>query len=213
MHDGATRRQRIGSGPGRAGDHQTVGPLAVDEFAVDGDFQVDQAARAAFAHHHIVERGAFEYQLAAAPDLSVQKDAFFCHVLAAENLGDGLEHVIDRDIGEKAQSPLIDADERYAIRRQFTCDRQHGAVAAQYHHDIAPGRQFMQIAGGEILDSEMFRRLTGEQDLMATRMEKRRQRTHRNAHALVVVFANQADRVKRGLHEGRLYRGMVSGEW
>ncbi|KAG0735323.1 hypothetical protein G6F24_018742 [Rhizopus arrhizus] len=41
--------------------------------------------------------------------------------------------VLQRNVGDEAQPPVVDADQRHAEGRQVAARAQHGAVAA--HHD------------------------------------------------------------------------------
>ena len=201
---GQIGRQGVGGRAGGAGDDEAVGALAVDEFAVDGDLQIDQPAGTALADDHVVEGGRLEHALAVAADLAVQQDALFGDVLAGEDLVHRPVHVRHRDVGEKAQPALVDADQRRARRGERARDGEHGAVAAQHRDHVGFLGQFVQIAGGAVLDVEAFGRLARQHHLVSPSAQEFAQFADGIVHLGVVVFADQADDVEGRLHEGRL---------
>ena len=64
MQDRALRRERVGGRAGGRRDDEAVGAQRVDEFAVERDLELDQAALRALADHRLVERERAQHRLA-----------------------------------------------------------------------------------------------------------------------------------------------------
>ncbi len=93
-------------------------------------------------------------------------------VPAVEHRREHRLHLRQRHIGEEAQAPLVDADQRHAVGRQLAGDREHRAVAAEHDGEVDGGAERGGIddrihgAGGR------YRRLGRERDLVAARGEE-----------------------------------------
>ena len=124
--------QRIGGGAGGGGDDQAVGALGEDEFAVDKHFKLDHLAGTAAREHHIVERQPVIDFLPLPRDGRFQQQAFADQIFAGEHAGELFKHVFAGNLGEKAQMPLVDTDQRHAVGRGGAGGGKESAVAAEH---------------------------------------------------------------------------------
>ena len=87
--------------------------------------------------HHVVERERLKQAGIAAHHAAAQHAAAVFHIFAREH---GRQHLLvfsQRNVGDKAQPPLIDADERRAKGRELLAGVEHGAVAADDNRQVA----------------------------------------------------------------------------
>ena len=145
---------RIGPPADSAYAVEPVGELTIrpsarhlgDEVAVDLDAQLDHAGARAAADDDVVEREALEDARAVALDVALEHGALLVLEIAGQ---DGCERALvlaQADVGDEAQAPLVDADERRAVAGELAGDAEHGAVTADDDGDVA---RFAERARGE----------------------------------------------------------------
>ena len=71
-----------------------------------------------------------------AHDRRREQRAALLDVAASEHRVERGLHARQRNVGQKAQAPLVDADQRYVERRESARDRQHRAVAAEHDRQV-----------------------------------------------------------------------------
>lgn len=139
VHDRTAARQRIGGGAGGSGHDQSVGALAVDQLAVGVDLELDHADAFMTVQHDIVERPVANRFLLLELDATLEQEAGFHAVAAVEDvLQVGLD-LFQRDIGEKAETTEIDAEQGDLRIDQGAGRRQQGAVTTHRYRQIRLG--------------------------------------------------------------------------
>ena len=96
------------------------------------------------------------------------------------------------NVGEKAESPLVDADQRDVVGREAPCDRQHRAVAAQHDDEIGIRADLVGGRGGVPCGTGRARRLLLEHHRVAAGGEEARQ-AHEGLRGGARVTADQRD--------------------
>ncbi len=193
MDDRAARRQRVSSGTRWTGNDQTISAYRVEKLAVDPDLEFDHTAFDALRDDHVVEREHRKDAALAAEHLGLEQHALFGHVIAFEDGADRLEHGVDRDIGQKPEPALVDADQCHIARRERACDIEHGAVAAEHDREVCLAPDLLEhqhrilvvadVRGGEPVD----------QHFDAALGEKIGEFEQRPGDFRALVFADQAD--------------------
>jgi len=90
--------------------------LVGDETAIHLHPQLHHARGAAPVDHHIVHGQGLEHAFIAPHHAGFDQRAAVFFVAAFQHgLQRGLEVLIQRDVGDKAQAPLVDADQRRAV--------------------------------------------------------------------------------------------------
>ena len=80
--------------------------------------------------------------------------------------------VVERDVGDETEPPLIDADQRHAIAGELAADAEHGAVAADDQAQVAllaDGRHGQHLMPG---DPHVERRIALQVHLAALAVQK-----------------------------------------
>ena len=101
--------------------------------------------------------------------------------------------VLQRDVGDEAQPPMVDADQRHAEGRQVARRAQHGAVAAHDHRQRGVLADLFERGGGEFGEPGVARRVGVDQQLPTGLPERERERPQRCVQAGVLVSADQGD--------------------
>ena len=116
--------------------------MGIDKFLIDKYFKFNHLACTATRQYGIVEgEGAFD-GFAVTNDAGFDEDALFGQIFAFQ-YGADASTMVSREIGEEAQVALIDADDGYGARGDFTGGGEEGAVAAEYNDEVAV---FAQLA-------------------------------------------------------------------
>ena len=105
--------------------------------AIDLDPQLHHARGCAPVDHHIVHGQGREHTFPTTHHLRLHEAAVIDFVLTGQHGAQGFGIPVQRNIGDKAQAPLVDADERHLKRRQPTAHAQHGAIPAHHQAQIA----------------------------------------------------------------------------
>ena len=200
VQDRPAGRQRVGGGAGRRRHDQAVGAQVVDELAVDAHLELDQAAVGALGDTGVVERPHVEQALVAPPHLGGEQQPRLGDVLAVEDRADGVEHGVERDVGEEAEPALIDADQRHVERRQRARDVEHGAVAADHDGQIGELAGSLQRHDLEVVAGDVRRGDRVEQHAHAARLQVGRQPQQRLADLGALVLPDQRDGLELGRH-------------
>ena len=85
-------------------------------------------------------------------------------VFAGHHRGERLLEAVGGDVGDEAQTPLVDADERCAVARELARDAEHRAVAAEHHREVALAAEFVDIERGVGIDPGALRSLRLERN-------------------------------------------------
>lgn len=170
------------------------------EFAIDGQFQIDQARHPALADHDIIQRIPCALDLTVAYDAAAKQQTFILGIFTRQYPGDGLQHGFRGQVGQKAQTPLIDAHQRNPMIHQFTCRQQHAAVAAEHHSQVCTLPNFMQRRDGIPLNIEMAGSHFLDHDADLARVKKIGKCQHMLPNTGVGDFADQRYGLKCFLH-------------
>ena len=143
-------------------------PAAFDpQQHLDGaDARPAVAARLAGVHDVVHRAGAV------ADDTGAHQRPRVLLVFAMQHRRDRFLEVLKRDVGDKAQAPLVDADERRAVPGQMAADAQHGTVAADHQTEVAAATQSIDIHAWISLQLRINGRLGIQNHLAAQTTEK-----------------------------------------
>lgn len=129
-------------------------------------------------------------------------------VLLVFTLQDALQRTgiaLERNIGNKAQPPLIDAYQRYAVTGQQASDAQHGAIPPHDQAQIAVRADAKHVQNRMPRDVHMNRRLLLKAHVAALAVQELRngfqglaRRCLRATGGSRVVLADQGDMAKMG---------------
>ena len=204
IENGAAGRQRVGGRSGRCRDDDAVRPHRVDEAAVDLDRAIDHRAAAAAIQHDVVERERGFARAVGAHDLGREQRAALLDVAARQHGVERLFRARDGNVGEEAQAPLIDADQRHVERRESPRDREHRAVAADDDRDVRAGRERFRRRRGIGRDTRGSRGFGVDHHVVTPRGEKRREARQRLGDAGAHVASDQRHPAEsRGGHRWR----------
>ena len=112
-------------------------------------------------------------------------------------------HSRQRNVGQEAQPPLVDADQRNVVRRDLARDREHRAVAAQHDREVGVRGQFARRRGGVAGHRRVSRGLRVEDDAMAARGEERRELRQRRRDARACRGGRRGRREESGRRRAR----------
>ena len=158
--------------------------------------QLHHAGVGAPVDHHIVHRQGVKHADAVTHDLAVDQAAVVFLKLAHQHGCKGVLVVFQRDIGDKAQTPLVDANQRDAIRRELTANAQHGAVTADHQAQVTLRANVGDVQGGVSGDATLGSCSAFHEHLAAKLVQKSRDiLQHRGTaeHAGRMKFAYQCD--------------------
>ena len=144
-------------------------------------------------HDGFVECEHVEHALLAVEHLGGNQHALFGHVIAFEYGADGLEHGVERDVGQETEPALVDADQRDVERRQRARDIEHGAVAAEHDRKIGLAADFLERQHRIPAVADVRRGQAVDQHLDAAACEKIAELEQRLGDFRALVFADQAD--------------------
>jgi len=131
--------------------------------------------------------------LIAAPHAAFEQHAVFDLEAALEHPGKRCVRVLQGDVGDEAQAPVVDADQRHAIRREMAAGAQHGAVAAHDHGQRGGLADFLERGDGIFGQPGIARRVRVDQHMPARLRQRVRKGSQRCVQAGVLVSADQGD--------------------
>ncbi|MCY1369742.1 hypothetical protein D9M69_567960 [compost metagenome] len=101
--------------------------------------------------------------------------------------------ILQRDIGDEAQAPVVDADQRHAVGRQVAPRAEHGAVAAHHHGQRCVLADFLE--GGDRVFGQpgIARRVRIDEHVPACLRQRVGKGSQRCVQAGVLVSADQGD--------------------
>ena len=164
----------------------------VYERAVQLDADFDHAAAAGAVEHHVVQRGGRIQLLFAAPGAALEQHAFLDLEAAFQHARQRGLRVLQRDVGDEAQPPMVDADQRHAEGRQVARRAQHGAVAAHDHRQRGVLADLFERGGGNSV-SPVLRAVSASTSSCRPACLRERERPQRCVQAGVLVSADQGD--------------------
>ena len=112
-------------------------------------------------------------------------------VLAVKYRFDGLEGVLYRDVGDKAEPPVVDAQQGDVVLSQQTANAEHGAIAAHDNHQVGLAADFSGRGSGIFGHAGILGRFLFNQNLSASRAQHLCQCTQRGIKTRVVISADQ----------------------
>jgi hypothetical protein len=126
-------------------------------------------------------------------------------VIAGQHRGQGGLVAVERDVGNKAQPPLVDAHQRRAVAGQPPPHAEHGAVAAHHQTQIALATNAVDVQRGVAGQPHLVGRLVFQRQLAALLCNEARdvferlaQRVESGAGGRLLVFANERDVAEKG---------------
>jgi hypothetical protein len=117
--------------------------------------------------HHVVQAQAFVDAPTVTPDFAFQHRPAFFFVVALEHGCQRFLILADRDVGDEAQPPLVDAHQRHFPARQFAGNAQHGAVTAHHHGQVTALAHFCGAQRVKVGNAHGVRGFALERDLQA----------------------------------------------
>ena len=141
---------------------------------IDLDTQFHHARRGAAIHHHVVHCQGVENALAIAKHLTLDQRTPVFFERAMQHGRQGGFEILQRNVGDEAQTPLVDADQRRTKGGQLPTNAQHGAVAAHHQSQIARGSNTLWVQGRVAGDSAALRCLGLQRHPTPLRYEKSR---------------------------------------
>ena len=121
-------------------------------------------------------------------------------VLARQHRSERLAVAAQRDVGDEAQPPLVDADQRNAEARQLSRDAEHGAVAADDDRDVALLAELGRAQRAVVGQAGVERRFAFQRDLQPLADQEVRDLVQHIENALRVVLAHECSVTKASTH-------------
>ena len=115
------------------------------------------------------------------------------HVAAVQHRAQRRFHPRERDVGQKTEPSLIDADQRHVERREPARERQHRAVATQHDRQIGGATDRRRVDGGQLRMHRQRGRLRLEHDGMTAIGQKLREADERLRQRRAAGAPNQDD--------------------
>ena len=137
MHDGTARGHRVGGRSGRGAHQNAVGALHCHLETVNVDGVLDHTQSAAVADTDVVDGQSLKEHITFAPDAAFEHAALVSDVLTEQHGRKQPIHVFEHDVGDKAQTPGVDADHGNFVGRHGACGAEHGAVATNGNGHVA----------------------------------------------------------------------------
>ena len=151
--------------------------------------------------HDIVEGIAAAHRLPVTIDHGVQQQPFFLGILAGEDFIQPFEHMIGRDVGEKAESALVDAEQRDFVIRQRARRVEQGAVAADDDDEVALLAELAAFGDVQPVAGHQFGGRLIEQYLEAALADVRAQGMDGGPDVGVTEFADESDTTECACHK------------
>ena len=129
---GAAAGQGVRGRTRRRGDDQPVRTLQIDELAVHGGLELDHARHVPLVQNHVIEG----QDRCLVPDGGGEEKTAVFDIVAGQDGGHRFEHVVRRNVDQKAQSAQIDADQRDIEVHELTRRAKECAVAADNESQI-----------------------------------------------------------------------------
>jgi hypothetical protein len=167
--------------------------LVGDEMTVNLHPQLDHAGHTAAVDDHVVERGGLEHAAAIAPDRGRHQCARVFLELAAQDGTHLFAVAVERDVGDEAQAPLVDAHQRHTAARQLAADAQHGAVAADHQRQVAGLADGGHIQSRVLQQAGVGRGFLFQRDVATFTVQEVGDFLDRVARAGRMVFAHDGD--------------------
>lgn len=141
-HDGSTNGERVTRRACRGVDDEAVGLVGGEILAIDADAYAYHAGVVALEDGNLIERvgmacgGAALALLAGCRVFHLQDATFLDGVGVVVDALDSRVYLIGRDVGQKTQSPHVDAQDGDALVANARCGLEEGAVAAHADHNV-----------------------------------------------------------------------------
>ena len=148
-NDRTAGRQRIGGRTRRRRDDDAVGAHRIDETSVDFDGEVDHRSECAAIDDDVVQCQRMLPRSVGALNGGIDQRAPLFDVAAIEHCAQHGLHSCERNIGQKAETPLVDTDQRHVAGSELSRERQHRAVAPQHDRKICGAAERRGFDGGE----------------------------------------------------------------
>jgi hypothetical protein len=152
--------------------------------------QLGHAGEAAAVHDHVVEGERVVDRVAVAGDARFQQRALLALERAGEQLRHDLLHVRERDVGDEAEPPVVDADQRRTVGRKLPPDAEHRAVAAEHDGDVRARADLGGLQRGVAGSADLVGGLSLEHHVEAELRDGLRERRQRLADTLRVAAAD-----------------------
>ena len=138
---------------------------------------------------------------AAAPHLAVEQYAAIGFVGAAQHRHQCLGHLIERHVGHKAESAVVDADQRNLVRRQLARDAEHRAVAAEHDRDVGLLADCVHAVAHVLVELHVLARCGIEQHLGTGGLDNSGDRQQRFTDIFRAWLAKESNVAERPGHE------------
>jgi hypothetical protein len=149
-------------------------------------------------HHDVIERQRVIDRPAVPDNARFQQGPLFALKTAGEHLRHELLHFGQRDVRDETEPPVIDADQRRAIRRKLPPNAEHGAVAAEHDRHVRARANFRRGQRGVVGHADVMRRFRFEHDVEAAFQNARGERRQRLPDAGRIVAPHERDSLELG---------------
>ena len=136
VQNGTIGRQGVSCRAGWSRQNQAIGAQIVHEAPIHLDMQFNHAPHDASADDDVVQGDVLRDVFSIAQYLALKILTRFANTIALDDVDQAGVDVIQTDVGQKPQSPLVDADQRNVAVCQLARNAQKSAVAARDHGAI-----------------------------------------------------------------------------
>ena len=144
-NDRAAGGQGVGRGTGGRGDDQSIRLERRQVPPVDGRLQFHDAGQVVPVDHHFVEHRALPRLVAASGDGNVEHHPLFRPEVALQNVFHGIGHLVQIDLGQIAEPPDVDPQDRNVVPANGPGRPQHGSVSPKDHNQIRGGGELSPL--------------------------------------------------------------------
>jgi hypothetical protein len=143
-------------------------------------------------------------RFAVAHDPRLEQRALLALELARQDHRHERLHVGCGDVGDEAEPPVVDADQRRLVRRELAADAEHRAVAAEHHRDVRARADFRRRERRIARDADLARGIGLEHDVEAEFRDAASERGERLGDAGRVAPADERNSIEliTGFHAG-----------
>ena len=110
LDDGPAATERIGRGAGRRRDDQAIPRMCIDILTGDRGLKVAHSSGASALQHDVFHGGSRGNTAVTCLEACIQHQSRLTGIIAVKDLTEALQHFIRRHVGEKAESPPVNAE-------------------------------------------------------------------------------------------------------
>ena len=122
--------QGVGGRARRRGNDQSVSALVGNKMASYLNTQLDHARGRAPINHYVVHRKSVIHAHVVSHHAGIHERPMVFFELPLQHGSQSVLIAVQRNISNKTQAALVNANQRCTVRRQLASDAEHGAIAA-----------------------------------------------------------------------------------